>query len=174
MTHALVLNASYEPLKVVNWQKAMTLLFQGKVEVLEEHDEFVHTVRFTYKLPSILRLNHFVKTRAHSYIRFSRENIYTRDEYCCQYCGGRFHPKQLTLDHVLPAVQGGKKNWTNIVTACISCNQVKGGRTPTEAGMKLLKKPTVPTWLPKVQVKFTLAQAPDSWRTYLSVSFNFS
>jgi 5-methylcytosine-specific restriction endonuclease McrA len=146
----------------------MTLLFQGKVEVLEEHDEVIHTVRFTFKLPSILRLNHFVKTRAHSYIRFSRENIYIRDEFACQYCAERFHPKQLTLDHVIPAVQGGKKNWTNIVTACISCNQVKGGRTPAQAGMRLIKKPSVPTWLPKVQVKFSFAQAPDSWKEYLT------
>lgn len=143
------------------------MLFQGKVEVLEEHEQVVRTVRFTFKLPSILRLNHYVKSRAHSYIRFSRENIYIRDEFECQYCGRLFHPKQLTLDHVIPAVQGGKKNWTNIVTACIKCNQVKGGRTPAQAGMALLRKPTVPTWLPKVQVKFTLSQAPDSWKIYL-------
>ncbi len=148
----------------------MTLLFQGKVEVIEEHDAVVHTVRFTFKLPSILRLNHFVKTRSQSYIRFSRENIYIRDEYFCQYCEEKFPAKKLTLDHVIPAVQGGKKNWTNIVTACIQCNQNKGGRTPTQAGMKLAKKPTIPTWLPKVQVRFTFSQAPDSWRAYLSFS----
>jgi 5-methylcytosine-specific restriction endonuclease McrA len=170
MTHALVLNASYEPLKVVNWQKAMVLLFQGKVEVLEEHDAVVHTVRFTFKLPSILKLNHFVKSKAHSYIRFSRENIYIRDDFKCQYCEYRFHPKQLTLDHVIPSVQGGKKNWTNIVTACIKCNQLKGGRTPAQAGMRLSKKPVVPAWLPKVQVKFSLSEAPDSWKAYLTIT----
>lgn len=165
-----MLNSSYEPLKVVHWQKAMTLLFQGKVEVLEEHEEVVHTVRFTFKLPSILKLTHFVRTRAQSYIRFSRENIYIRDDFSCQYCASKLPTKQLTLDHVIPAVQGGKKTWTNIVTACIECNQVKGGRTPGQAQMKLLKKPVVPAWLPKVQVKFTLSQAPESWKEYLSFS----
>jgi 5-methylcytosine-specific restriction endonuclease McrA len=154
----------------VDWQKAMTLLFQGKVEVLEEHTEVVRTVRFTFRLPSILKLHNYVKTKATSYIRFSRENIYIRDEFRCQYCTSRFHPKQLTLDHVIPAVQGGKKNWTNIVTACIKCNQVKGGRTPAQAGMKLIQKPILPAWLPKVQVKFTLSQAPDSWKEYLMLS----
>jgi 5-methylcytosine-specific restriction endonuclease McrA len=148
----------------------MTLLFQGKVEVLEEHDEVIRTVMFTFKLPSILRLNHFVKPRVHHCIRFSRENIYIRDEFHCQYCEIKFHPKQLTLDHVVPAVQGGKKTWTNIVTACITCNQKKGGRTPYEAGMRLIKKPAIPTWLPKVQVKFTFAQAPDSWKEYLAIA----
>jgi len=158
---------------VVNWEKAMTLLFQGKVEVIEEHDEFVRTVRFTYRLPSIIRLNHYVKIRNQSYIRFSRENIYIRDDFSCQYCERRFHPKQLTLDHVIPAVQGGKKNWINIVTACISCNQKKGGRTPAEASMRLKSKPIVPTWLPKVQVKFSYAQAPDSWKEYLILASGF-
>jgi 5-methylcytosine-specific restriction endonuclease McrA len=156
-------------LKVVHWQKAMTLLFQGKVEVLEEHDAVVRTVKLTFKLPSILKLTHYVKTKTRNYIRFSRENIYIRDEYHCQYCARRFPVKFLTLDHVKPAVQGGKKNWTNIVTACINCNQIKGGRTPAQAQMKLLKTPVIPQWLPKIQVKFSLSHAPESWKEYLTI-----
>jgi len=167
MTHALVLNATYEPLKVVNWQKAMVLLFQGKVEVVEEHDAYVHTVRFKFRLPSVLRLLSFVRTHSHSFIRFSRENIYIRDNYTCQYCSEQFSPRSLTMDHVIPAVQGGKKMWNNIVTACIKCNQKKGGRTPQQAGMKILKRPSEPAWLPKVTMKFTAEQAPQTWVTYL-------
>jgi 5-methylcytosine-specific restriction endonuclease McrA len=124
------LNASYEPLKVVDWQKAMTLLFQGKVEVIEEHDVCVRTVKFTFKLPSILKLRNFVKTYNQNFIRFSRENIYIRDGHKCQYCSLKFSARHLTLDHVVPVVQGGEKSWENIVTACMSCNQKKGGRTP--------------------------------------------
>lgn len=146
------------------------LLFQGKVEVLEEHDACVHTVKFTFKIPSILRLRNYVKTYSQSYIRFSRENIYIRDGHKCQYCGVKFSAKSLTLDHVVPAVQGGEKNWTNIVTACVPCNQKKGGRTPHQAGMKLLKKPVVPDWLPTVEVQLSVAQAPKSWKVYLTVS----
>ena len=167
MTNALVLNATYEPLKIVNWQKAMILLFQGKVEVVEEHEAYVNTVRFKFRLPSVLRLIHYVRSHSQSFIRFSRENIYVRDNYSCQYCGDQFSTKGLTMDHVVPAVQGGKKTWTNIVTACISCNQKKGGRTPTQAGMKLAKKPMEPMWLPKVTVRFSLSQAPPTWLAYL-------
>ncbi len=170
MTHALVLNASFEPLKVVNWQKAMVMLFQGKVEVLEEHDVCVRTVRFTFKLPSILKLRTYVKTYSQNYIRFSRENIYVRDGHRCQYCNHRFPTRSLTLDHVIPVVQGGTKSWENIVTACVPCNQKKGGHTPQQAGMRLLKKPIVPSWLPTIQVRFTFAQAPISWRVYLTIT----
>ncbi len=147
----------------------MILLFQGKVDVLEEHETSVRTVRFTLKLPSILKLRRYVKTFSQSYIRFSRENIYVRDGHKCQYCNERFAPKNLTLDHVKPIVQGGEKTWENIVTACMDCNQSKGGRTPQQAGMKLLKKPTVPQWLPTVQVRLSYAQAPSSWKIYLSI-----
>jgi 5-methylcytosine-specific restriction endonuclease McrA len=164
----LLLNATYEPLKVVTWQRAMILLFSGKVEVIEEHDTVVRTVRFSFKIPSILRLNNYVKNKSQNFIRFSRENIYVRDNFSCQYCGDRFAAKQLTLDHVVPVSQGGKKSWMNIVTACIECNQVKSGRTPDEAGMKLKQKPFIPTWLPKVQVNFAIAHAPESWRSYLA------
>lgn len=145
----------------------MVLLFQGKVEVIEEHETCVRTVRFTYKLPSVLKLRNFVRTFSQGYIRFSRENIYIRDGHKCQYCGVKFAPKSLTLDHVVPVVQGGEKNWENIVTACVPCNQKKGGRTPVQAGMKLLKKPTAPQWLPTVQVRFSFAEAPASWKSYL-------
>lgn len=157
-------------MKVVNWQKAMTLLFQGKVEVIEEHDVCVRTVRFTFKIPSILKLKNFVKTYSQNYIRFSRENIYIRDAHKCQYCNQKFSAKNLTLDHIVPVVQGGLKTWENIVTACVPCNQKKGGRTPQQAGMRLLKKPTMPQWLPTVQVRLSFAQAPESWKVYLSVT----
>ena len=110
MAHALVLNASFEPLHIVTWQRAMQLLFQGKVEVIEESEQEVRTVRLTIKVPAVLRLLSYVPLkRKKQIVRFSRANIFLRDNNICQYCGERFSKTHLTLDHVIPIVQGGKK-----------------------------------------------------------------
>lgn len=168
MGHALVLNASFEPLHVVPWQRAMQLLFQGKVEVIEESEMEVRTVSFTIKVPAVLRLLSYVSLKKKKHlIRFSRANIFLRDSHICQYCGVKFSKSHLTLDHVVPIVQGGKKCWENIVTACKPCNQRKGGRTPVQAAMRLIRKPKRPAWLPMSSLHIKLALAPDRWRLYL-------
>src|SRR3954464_5492148 len=101
--NTLVLNASFEPLHVVSWQRAIQLLFQGKVEVVEESEQEVRTVRFTIKVPAVLRLIHYVPLKKKKHIvRFSRANIFLRDNHVCQYCGREFGKSQLTLDHVTP------------------------------------------------------------------------
>jgi 5-methylcytosine-specific restriction endonuclease McrA len=169
MDRVLVLNASFEPLQIVPWQKAMQLLFQGKVEVLEESDREIKTISVTYRLPAVLRLLRFIPlARRKNVVRFSRANIFIRDQHTCQYCGRKRPRTELTLDHVIPVVQGGKKSWDNIVTACIQCNQRKGGRTPAEAGMRLIDSPGCPDWLPTVSVRLSLQTAPDRWKVYLS------
>jgi len=169
MDHVLVLNASFEPLQIVNWQKAMQLLFQGKVEVIEEYDREVRTVTMSFKIPSVLRLLNFIPlARKKHIIRFSRANVFLRDGFTCQYCGRKRQRTELTLDHVVPSVQGGKKSWENIVTACIQCNQRKGGRTPAEANMRLITKPTRPEFLPTFTIRFSLQSAPERWKVYLS------
>src|SRR3954464_9654185 len=110
MSHALVLNASFEPLHVVTWQRALQLLFQGKVEVIEESDREVRTVRLTIRVPAVLRLLPYVPlTRKPGMVRFSRANIFLRDQHVCQYCNRQYGRTQLTLDHVTPIVQGGRK-----------------------------------------------------------------
>lgn len=168
MEQALLLNASYEPLKVVHWQKAVTLWCQGKVEVIAVHDREVRAVSFSFKLPSVIRLLRFVKIRRRfDYVPFSRANIYARDSYTCQYCSESMSTSELTFDHVVPVAQGGRKDWENIVTACISCNRKKGGRTPGEAGMKLLRTPRRPDSAPAVRITIGLRNAPESWRDYL-------
>ncbi len=132
MEQTLLLNATYEPLKVVHWQKAVTLMCQGKVEVISEYDHReIRSVKFSFRLPSVIRLLRYIRIkRTIDYVPFSRANIYARDDHSCQYCGEVFATSELTFDHVVPVAQGGRKDWENIVTCCITCNRKKGGVPP--------------------------------------------
>jgi 5-methylcytosine-specific restriction endonuclease McrA len=98
MERVLLLNITYEPLKIIDWKRAITLLCLGKVEVIEEYNREIRSVSFTIKLPAVVRLLQLVK-RPKSPVRFSRQNIYARDRYQCQYCGGKFPSEELTYDH---------------------------------------------------------------------------
>lgn len=168
MDRTLLLNASFEPLKVISWQRAITLLTQGKVEVIESYEREIRGVTITFRLPSVLRLLKLVKIRrASQEVRFSRANIYQRDHYTCQYCGTRHAAEELTFDHVIPLVQGGDTSWENIVTACLACNNRKGGRTPRQANLRLVRAPVKPKWMPVVTVTIGIKSAPLSWRDYL-------
>ncbi|MGE0616421.1 MAG: HNH endonuclease [Bacteriovoracia bacterium] len=168
--HTLVLNASFEPLSIISWQRAIQLLFLGKVEVIEESEREIRTVRFTIKAPAVLRMLSYIPiAKKRQIIRFSRANVFIRDQYQCQYCADVLPRQQLTLDHVVPSVQGGEKNWHNIVTSCKDCNQRKGGRTPAQANMHLIRKPREPRWLPSSQLNFSISFMPDRWKTYLYI-----
>lgn len=167
MEHTLVLNASYEPLKIVDWQRAITLWVQGKVEIVEEHDRVVKAVTFSFKLPSVVRLLRMVRMKRRPMVQFTRANIYARDEFTCQYCAKTFEPEELTFDHVVPVAQGGRRGWENIVTACEPCNRKKADRTPEEAGMTLLRKPRRPLVLaPTVKLSIGF-RTPANWYSYL-------
>ena len=168
MEQTLLLNATYEPLKVVHWQKAVTLWCQGKVEIIAHHDREVRAVSFSFKLPSVIRLLRYVRIKKRfDYVPFSRANIYARDEFKCQYCADVFPTQELTFDHVIPVSQGGRKDWENIVTCCVSCNRRKGGRTPEEARMRLIRPPRRPMSAPAIRITIGLRSAPESWRDYL-------
>lgn len=168
MEQTLLLNASYEPLKVVHWQKAVTLLWQGKVEVVEVYDREIRAVTFSFKLPSVIRLLRYIKIkRRFDYVPFSRVNIYARDGHTCQYCGLQCPTTELTFDHVVPVARGGRKDWENIVTCCVSCNRRKGGRTPGEARMRMVRHPKRPESPPAIRITIGLRNAPESWRDYL-------
>jgi 5-methylcytosine-specific restriction endonuclease McrA len=164
---ALLLNSSYEPMKVVSWQKALLLWFQGKVEVVEHHQAFARSVRNSFQLPSVIRLKTYVRPRSFGAVRFCRENVYIRDNFTCQYCARKMGPKHLTLDHVVPASKSGPKNWTNVVAACRDCNQRKANRTPITANMPLMKAPEAPTWLPAAELEMKAGQVPRNWLQYL-------
>jgi 5-methylcytosine-specific restriction endonuclease McrA len=168
MEQTLVLSASYQPLRIVSWQKAITLLFQGKVEVIAVYDREIRGVTVRVKLPSVLRLLRHVRIKRPFYdVPFSRANVYSRDDHRCQYCGGRFTPGQLTFDHVIPVARGGQKGWDNIVTCCIPCNRRKGDRAPEQAGLSLVRRPRRPAALPALTLSLGLKRAPESWRDYL-------
>lgn len=146
----------------------MILFFQEKVEVLEFHKQVIRSAFESHPLPSVLRLKRFVSPRKTTKIKFCRENVYLRDNYTCQYCAKSFPPKELTLDHVVPASKMGRKDWTNVVTACRSCNHRKANRTPLTAGMPLLNEPLIPNWLPPLKHEFQLNKnIPDQWEPYL-------
>src|SRR3954469_10212403 len=132
----LVLDAGYTPVARVSWQRAVTLLWEGKVEVVESYDHVVRSVTIEVQVPAVVRFLRIVRARKKG-IRFSRENVYARDAGRCQYCGVRVARSDFTYDHVLPRAQGGLTCWENIVVCCTPCNQKKGGRTPAQARLVL-------------------------------------
>src|SRR5512134_2453131 len=104
-TRTLLLSQGFEPIKVISWQRAITLLFLGKVEVIEEYDHNVRSVSLVIKIPAVVRLLRAFRRHAKP-VKFSRVNIYARDHYRCQYCGRRASISELTYDHVTPRSQG--------------------------------------------------------------------
>jgi len=167
MSRTLVLDLGYQPHRIVSWQRAVCMILQSKAEVVEEYDETVYeSATFIFKMPSIIRL--LRKVARKKAVRFSRMNIYTRDNWTCQYCGKRLPPRKLNYDHVIPRSQGGTTVWENIVTSCFPCNDRKRDRTPQQAGMRLRKQPVKPKSLPVIAIHFDASDTlPDVWRNYV-------
>jgi 5-methylcytosine-specific restriction endonuclease McrA len=165
-SQVLVLTQQYQPHKIISWQRAITLMFGDKVEVLETYDEEISSVSITIKMPSVIRLLRAVRG-SKRVVKFSRINILTRDQFRCQYCGQKFEMKALSYDHVVPRSQGGRTTWENVVVACTPCNSRKGDRTPERAGMKLRTRPAKPTSLPISMLRFDRRDVHDTWATYV-------
>ncbi len=166
----LVLSAGYEPMARISWQRAITLLFGGKVEVVEEYeDKTIRSVTFELKMPSVVRFLKSARGKKRA-VKFSRENVYLRDKGTCQYCSLKVPRSEFTYDHVKPRNQGGQTTWDNVVVACTPCNQKKAGHTPEQAKMKLLSKPVKPSKLPDtLRLTFTWHKGmPDSWKQWLA------
>ena len=142
---ALVLNQNYEPLNVCPVRRAFVLVYHGKAEIIEASGDSILGVDTRYPLPSVIRLHQPVK-RPRPRVRLTRNEVFARDHQRCQYCGKA--DDQLTLDHVMPRHRGGGHEWENLVAACQACNHRKGGRTPSEAHMRLLQEPVRPTATP--------------------------
>lgn len=145
----------------------MILWFQDKVDILESHTVYIRSVSRNFSAPAVLRLRYYIKPRRFRRVRLSRENIFLRDSYQCQYCAETFAYKDLTLDHVMPVSRGGPKSWQNLVTACHKCNHKKGNRTPSEAQMPLLCKPAPLKWTPQLDMKARIQYSEEAWSAYL-------
>ena len=139
MGQVLVLNASYEPLNITTWRRAMVMMIKGKAESLEQ--DTTREIRRGTHLPTVIRLRQYVHVPFRQ-LPLTRRNLYQRDHQTCQYCGARDQP--LSVDHVVPRSRGGSDTWENVTTACLSCNVRKGNRTPKEAGMPLHRAPHRP------------------------------
>jgi len=168
MEQTLLLNTTFEPVSVVSWRKAVTLVFLEKVEVLEEYDREIRGVARNIRQPAVIRLRRLVRNN-HSFVKFSRKNVFLRDTLTCQYCGGVFDPRQLTCDHIIPRSRGGVTEWTNIVTSCNRCNLKKGDKLPDEAKMSPRKKPTRPNGFSLLMLHVGVKIMPEYWKNYLFV-----
>lgn len=164
----LLLNSGFEPIAKIDWQKAITLIFTGKAEIVESYeDKDIRSVSVTIKMPAVVRLLKFMRG-GYKKIKFSRENVYCRDNGKCQYCSKDVTRAEATYDHVVPKSHGGKSDWTNILISCFNCNQKKANRTPEQAGMKPAKAPVKPK---KLTNKLTLTLSwnknmPLEWKDW--------
>ncbi len=193
--NVLVLNKHYMAVRIVRARRAFSLLFRELAEVVSfeegvysnynfqswcEVSEFkrnfepdghdwVSTVSFYIAVPRIIRLL-FYDHLPRNEVRFNRRNIFARDKNSCQYCGRRYPTSELSLDHVIPKSMGGKSAWDNIVCACTKCNVKKGGRTPRQAGLKLIQKPFKPKRNPLIHVHLA-HQRYHSWKQFLDHAY---
>lgn len=139
----LLLNHNFTPLTTCSAKRAVLMVWTGKAEVIETSGRYLHSVSMRFDIPAIIRLLVFVKVNFTWDVQLTKQNIIRRDQATCQYCGSSDGP--MTIDHVIPRSLGGVHEWHNLVCACSACNNVKGNRTPVQAGMRLRKKPGKPT-----------------------------
>ena len=180
----LVLNRLYQPVHVTSVRRAIVLLYRGAAKAVDEQyqtfdfeswaqlsaavEDSIGTSSKRLKIPRVILLqayDHLPRAK----VRFSRLNIYSRDKSTCQYCGKRPPRAELNLDHVVPRMKGGVTSWENVVCSCVPCNLKKGGRTPEEAGMKLLKQPVRPRWTPLFRATPKAGPLYSQWLPFLSL-----
>ena len=168
MQQALLLDTNYMALSIVPWKKAVKLMVKGKAEAVVGVNA-VHNVNHanqTFQVPSIIRLLVKIPWRAHmGRVKFSRKNVAARDGWKCQYCGTKIGKGAGTIDHIVPKSHGGNTDYLNCVLCCKKCNNVKGNKTPIEAGMGLLKHPRKPTFF--ALYNHLLNDAPKEWAEYV-------
>ena len=191
----LVLNRLYAAIRVISARRAFIMLCKQAAEVIAVEDgqyvnydfeswtqiaelqrEFepdahawVRTPRIHIAVPKIIRLFGYDRLPRQE-VKLNRRNLYARDGSRCQYCGGQFPTRELTIDHVTPRVLGGQHSWTNLVCACVTCNAKKGGRTPKLAGLKLIRNPVRPNRNPVITLRLGDAKY-RSWKAFLNDAY---
>lgn len=191
----LVLNRLYTAVRVISARRAFVMLVKQAAEVIAvengsylnydfetwmeiaglqkqfEPDAYswVRTPKLEIAVPKIIRLFGYDRLPRQQ-VKLNRRNIYARDSNHCQYCGKTFGTKELTIDHVVPRVQGGEHTWVNLVCACVRCNTKKGGRTPDEARMKLIRRPYKPRRNPAITLRLGAAKY-QSWKAFLNDAY---
>ncbi len=163
--HTLLLTPWMTPHSILSWQEAVTMLFTGKIRVLETYEgETICSPSTTIDMPAVAMLIHPLAHMKKN-VKFSRQNVYMRDSFTCQYCGTKAAASALNYDHVVPRASGGKTDWLNIVTCCYPCNNRKGSRSLKESGMTLLKAPSQPRSLP-LSPPLSFKNVPEVWMQY--------
>ena len=192
----LVLNRTFLAVHIISVRRAFCLLCKDLAEVVslddgqfntydftswaelsayraaqfrKDEDDWVRTPTAEIQAPRVIRLLAYDKLPKQT-VKFNRRNIFARDHNQCQYCGKRFPTTELSLDHVIPRSQGGQSTWENIVCACVGCNVRKGGRTPKQAHMSLIRKPEKPKRSPMLNLKLTHRKY-QSWKTFLDNAY---
>lgn len=160
----LVLSQSYEAVNICHVRRAIVLLLRGKAEMLENGLGFIHSADDIFPIPSVIKLAFMVKRPRHER-KLTRFGVFHRDHYICQYCARKSH--QLTIDHVIPRNQGGEHTWENVVSACVSCNRRKAGRTPKQANMKLIRQPRQPRNTILFYIPRHYLENLNEWQKYL-------
>ncbi|OGS36611.1 MAG: hypothetical protein A2506_05580 [Elusimicrobia bacterium RIFOXYD12_FULL_66_9] len=189
MSRTLVLNKSYRAVAVADWQRALTLVYMGLAEALDEDltpydftawvaassdwaqapGGFVSSTSLRFAVPEVIRLVRYDRIPQRE-VAFTRHNIFARDKHLCSYCGKKKPTDELDLDHVLPRSRGGPHHWENVVTSCRPCNLKKADKLPDEAGMPLKVKPAKPRWtLLGCLMPHPRKDIPASWRKLLAV-----
>ena len=180
-TKVLVLNRSYLPVHITSVRRALALLYQDIAQAVDHEyrtfdfaswadlaadEDAIGLVGRAIRVPRVILLVAYDRV-PRRYVRFSRFNIFARDQNLCQYCGRQFPRSELNLDHVVPRSKGGKSVWENVVCSCLRCNRLKGGNTPAEAGMRLVRQPFRPQWTPFMTETFSLRRYKE-WLPFLS------
>jgi 5-methylcytosine-specific restriction endonuclease McrA len=182
-TKVLVLNRSFLPVQITSVRRAFSLLYQDIARAVDAqyrtfdfaswadlsvsiHEDSIGLVNRAIRVPRVILLVAYDRVPRRQ-VRFSRFNIYSRDRNTCQYCGKLFSRAELNLDHVIPRSQGGLSRWDNVVCSCHVCNRRKGGRTPEQAGIRLLRQPERPEWTPFMLETFSLRRYKE-WLPFLS------